>query len=59
MFYRALKFTSTSKPLAKEVLQFLVPKLLGTAASLVDLMPCPIVWLPILCEDQAGMDGFS
>jgi hypothetical protein len=30
----------------------------GGAVGLVDRVTCPTVWLPVLCEDQAGMDVF-
>jgi hypothetical protein len=29
---------------------------LGAVVGLVLSLTCPTVWLPILCEDQAGMD---
>jgi hypothetical protein len=31
----------------------------GAAVGLVDTLTCPTVWLPVLCEDQAGMDRLS
>jgi UDP-glucose 4-epimerase len=32
---------------------------IGGAVDLVDRLTCPTVWLPVLCEDQAGIDGLS
>jgi hypothetical protein len=40
-------------------LQRLVIISIGAAVGLVDTLTCPTVWLPVLCEDQAGMDGLS
>ena len=31
----------------------------GAAVGLVDRLTCPTVWLPVLCEDQAGIDELS
>jgi CDP-glucose 4,6-dehydratase len=36
-----------------------LPTTRGGAVGLVDRLTCPTVWLPVLCEDQAGMDGLS
>jgi hypothetical protein len=31
----------------------------GGAVGLTDRLTCPTIWLPVGCEYQAGMDGFS